>query len=123
MIRGFYFDDNCSDTDVVRGVRSAGIFVSTSLDANLYGAEDPDHLEHAAASDLVVVTGDQKDFTRLNAQWLYAGRTHSGIVIIQQQRFDVRQQIRRLTRIYREAGEYGLRDRVEFLSKWPVADD
>ena len=61
------------------------------------------------------MTSDEKDFTRLSAEWLRAGRTHSGIVIIRQQRFTVREQIRDLIRIHAESGEAGLRDRVEYV--------
>ena len=122
MTLAFYFDDNCASSSVIRGLRSAGISAVRSVDTGTYGVSDPDHLEYAASNNLVVVTSDVGDFARLSAEWLRSGRTHCGIVVIKQQHFPVREQIRRLTRVYAEAGEEGLRDRVEFLTGWAVPD-
>ena len=123
MTVAFYFDDNCADTAVVRGLLRASVSAVASVDTGTYGAADTDHLEYAAANNLTLVTSDVDDFARLSADWLRSGRSHSGIVIVRQQHFTVREQIRRLLRIHTEVSLELIAGRIEFLTHWPGAAD
>jgi hypothetical protein len=116
----FYFDDNYSDGRVVAGLRRAGVTVVTSLEAGNYGVADELHLAYAADAGLVLITSDEADFQRLSGVWLAVGRGHAGIVIVKQQRYGVGEQLRRLLRIVDETDPAEMKDRVEFLSSWPV---
>ncbi len=74
----FYADEQISKA-VVRGLRSRGIDVQTTHDANLLGASDAVQLAHAHESDRVVLTQDN-DFLILASE----GASHSGIVYSKQ---------------------------------------
>ncbi|MCC7366735.1 MAG: hypothetical protein IT303_20425 [Dehalococcoidia bacterium] len=90
----------------------------SSLDAGIEGAPDDVHLTFAAATGLVLVSSNIRDFPRIHAEWLGAGRSHSGIIIIVQQKFGVGEQLRRLERIAGTIGQAGMVDRLEYLSSW-----
>jgi hypothetical protein len=68
----FHLDENV-DPAIADGLRRRGIDVTTSLDAQLIGADDEDHLSFAVAENRVIVSHDD-DFLRLAASgWLHTG--------------------------------------------------
>ena len=69
-----------------------------------------------------MVTSNEDDFMRLSAAWLRSGREHCGIIVIKQQRFTVRDQVRRFRRLYEEVTADEMKNRVEFLSHWADRD-
>ncbi|HUE74950.1 MAG TPA: DUF5615 family PIN-like protein [Pirellulaceae bacterium] len=72
MIR-FHLDEHV-DHEIARGLRSRGVDVTTSTDANLLGAPDEAHLEFARGENRVIFTSDA-DFLRLASR----GEPHVGI--------------------------------------------
>ena len=72
MIR-FHLDEHV-DHEIARGLRSRGVDVTTTADANLLGAEDEAHFEFARREGRVIVTNDA-DFLRLASR----GEEHLGI--------------------------------------------
>jgi hypothetical protein len=51
---------------------------------------------------------------RLQAQ----GRSHAGLILAQQQRYPVGDQVRRLLRLVAAKSAEQMRNRIEFLSAW-----
>jgi predicted nuclease of predicted toxin-antitoxin system len=76
----FYTDSHIPKA-VADQLRARGVDVVRCQDVGMAHADDLPHLEYAAREGRVVVTGD-RDFLRLNAEWLAAGREHAGIVYI-----------------------------------------
>ena len=74
----FHLDQHVSSA-VARGLRLRGIDVTTTADAGLQDASDPEHVAFALAEDRVLFTQDQ-DFLRLHS----SGVQHAGIVFSQQ---------------------------------------
>jgi hypothetical protein len=79
---------------------------------------DGEHLAFAAAQDRVLFTANQGDFCRLHASYMTEGRSHAGIIVLPQQRYDVGEQVRRLRRLLEAHTQESMRDRLEFLSAW-----
>jgi predicted nuclease of predicted toxin-antitoxin system len=69
----FHLDENV-DPAIADGLRRRAIDVTTSLDAQLIGAGDEDHIHFALGDNRVVITHDD-DFLRLAA----SGEPHAGI--------------------------------------------
>lgn len=75
-----YLDEDVS-TLIALLLRSRGFVATTTLEAGLLGNSDAEQLEHAASHHMILVTHNREDFQRLAAEYLAAGRRHSGIVI------------------------------------------
>jgi hypothetical protein len=84
----FHLDEYVSPA-VVEGLRRRGIGLTTTRDAGLAGAVDPDHLAFARRERRVLVTHD-RDFPR----WHAAGIRHSGIAYCYQQKYSVGELVR-----------------------------
>jgi len=84
------------DQRLARTLRARGLDVQTALDADMIERPDEDHLAHAAEHDRVLYSFNVGDFYRLHTRFLEQGRGHAGVVLAQQQRYAVGEQMRRL---------------------------
>lgn len=46
------------------------------------GAADEQQLEYASSVERVIFSANRKDFFHLHTQWMQAGRSHAGIVLL-----------------------------------------
>jgi predicted nuclease of predicted toxin-antitoxin system len=82
MHLSLYLDD-CADDDTLAALlRQAGHQVSTPRIAGTSGLLDGEHLDYAAQRGYTLLTKDPDDFIDLHHQWLATNRTHSGILLI-----------------------------------------
>lgn len=109
------------DQRLARALRARGLDVQTALDADMIERPDEDHLAHAAEHDRVLYSFNVGDFYRLHTRFLEQGRGHAGVVLAQQQRYAVGEQMRRLLALAAGRTEEEMRNRVEFLSAWDTA--
>ena len=103
---------------LVGALRSAGVTTITPLDAGTIGHTDEQQLVFAAHAGYVLFTHNISDFQRLHTQWVNAGRNHRGIILVQQGRFSVGEQVRRLLRLLSSLSAEDMQDRIEFLANW-----
>lgn len=113
-----YLDEDAMDSDLVRALRLRGVDVTTALDAGLIGSADEEHLQYATASTLTLYCFNVSDFMSLHTSYLAVGRAHTGIILGQQQRYSVGEQMRRLVRLVQMRSAESLRNTIEFLSSW-----
>jgi hypothetical protein len=113
-----YLDEDAMEEDLVAALRSRGIDVLTASDAGYVQRPDEEHLALATERECVLYSFNVSDFRRLHKQWLGAGREHAGMILAQQQRFSVGEQMRRILRIRGEYSKWSMRNRAEFLSNW-----
>jgi predicted nuclease of predicted toxin-antitoxin system len=105
-----YHLDEHIDVAVAQGLRRRGIDVTTTADAGLLGAGDPDHLAFAVADGRVIFSNDP-DFLRLHDE----GAQHPGIVYCHQQSRSIGEMIRALELIWEILEPEEIRKRVEFI--------
>ena len=113
-----YFDEDAMDSDVVRALRVRGVEVITAHDVGLIGSPDELHLARATENECVLYSFNVSDFMALHVSYLAAERDHGGIVLAQQQRYSVGEQMRRLLRLVEMKPAEAMRNAVEFLSAW-----
>ncbi|MDT7602963.1 MAG: hypothetical protein QOF61_960 [Acidobacteriota bacterium] len=106
------------DSDLVRALRLRGVDVLTAHDAGLIGYPDGEHLAFAAADGRALCSFNVADFMKLHLASLADGRHHAGIILAQQQRYNVGELMRRLLRLVGTKPAEHMRDSVEFLSRW-----
>ena len=102
----------------VRSLRSREIDVLTALDADMIQRPDEDHLRFATGQDRVLYSFNLADFYRIHERWLLESHGHAGLILAQQQRYAIGDQMRRLIRIAGSRSAESMRDRLEFLSHW-----
>ncbi len=122
MAHRVYFDEDSLDLDVIGPLRAAGIDCLTTSEARRLTSPDPDQLVLATESEMVIFTGNQKDFARLHSEWMEAGRHHAGIIICRRAVMDVGTQIRALIRLLDAIRPEEFVDRIEYLSRWVARD-
>ncbi|MFN8625578.1 MAG: DUF5615 family PIN-like protein [Candidatus Binatia bacterium] len=109
-----YLDEDTMDTALLSALRARGLDVMTALEANMIERPDEDHLAFAARKGRVLYSFNVADYYRLQAQ----GVSHAGLILAQQQRYTVGEQMRRLLGLAAAKSAAEMRDQVEFLSAW-----
>lgn len=99
-------------------LRTRGVVVSTPIQEASTGDHDERQLAFATDNGFVVYTYNVGDFCRLHGEWLAAGREHAGIILVQQQRYSIGEQLRRILLIRSALSADDMRNRAEFLSNW-----
>jgi predicted nuclease of predicted toxin-antitoxin system len=105
----FHLDEHV-DRAVAEGLRRRGIDCTTTADAGLLGADDPDHLAFAKSQGRVIFSSDP-DFLRMHDQ----GVEHCGIAYCHQQNRSVGEIIRALELIWEVLEPEEMHKRVEFV--------
>ncbi len=105
----FHLDEHVHRAIAV-GLRSRGIDVTTSADAGLLGADDPEHVAHANASQRVIFTQDA-DFLRMHS----AGVPHHGIVYCPREGRSIGEIVRGLVLIHECLAPAEMKDHLEYL--------
>jgi uncharacterized protein with PIN domain len=113
-----YLDEDAMDSDLARALRLRGVDVTTALDAGLTNSADEEQLEYATKHERTLYSFNVSDFMALHTSCVAAGKQHAGIILGQQQRYSVGEQMRRLVRLIQMRSAESMRDTVEFLSVW-----
>jgi hypothetical protein len=121
MLR-LYMDEDSMDQALVRALRARGVDVLTAQEARMIGRTDADHLIFATATRRVISTFNVGDFWRLHTEYLDGDRSHTGIILMPQQRYGTGEQLRRMLRLITTLSAEAMINRAEFLSAWEPAD-
>jgi hypothetical protein len=105
----YHLDEHIA-TAVAVGLRSRGIDVTTTLDAQLTAASDLEQLAYAHGAGRVLVTHDA-DFLRLHRE----GVEHGGVVYSEQRKTSIGDLIRGLVLIHAVLAPEDMDNHVEFL--------
>lgn len=95
-----------------------GVDVTTALSEGMVGRTDSEHLEYATQQGRVLYSFNIRDYFQLHTDYLQRGRSHAGIILAQQQRYSLGEQLRRLLRVVAIRSAQDMRDNIEFLSSW-----
>ena len=93
----------------------------TTAEAGRNGQSDPLQLEFAATNERAIVTANQRDFVPLHRDWILAGRSHAGIIVLTQQVTAVGAILVKLRETQDRTAEE-MRDAILFLSAQPLQD-
>lgn len=113
-----YLDEDTMDGDLLHGLRIRGVDVTTALEQGMVRRDDADHLDLASLQGRALYSFNVGDFYRLHTEYLSGGENHSGIILAQQQRFSVGEQMRRLLKIISQVSAAEMQDRLVFLGGW-----
>lgn len=106
------------DRALVQALVVRGVDVVTALGAEMIARADEEHLNWATEQGRVLYSFNLADFYQLHTDFLAQEKSHAGIVLAQQQRYSVGEQMRRLLRLIATLSAEDMMNRVEFLSIW-----
>lgn len=113
-----YIDEDAMDKDLVQALRARGLDVITALDARMIERSDDEHLDYTTAQGCVLYSFNVGDFYRLHTAYMAQGKSHAGIILAQQQRYSVGEQMRRLLKLIATKSVEQMKSEAEFLSAW-----
>lgn len=113
-----YLDEDSMDDDLVAALRLRGIDVQTVSDHGMLGCSDAVQLRWSSAQGRVLHTFNVGDFYALHTDFLQRGEWHAGIILAQQQRHTVGDQLRGVLKLSAARSAEDMVDRLEFLSAW-----
>ena len=105
----FHLDEHV-DPAIALGLRRRGIYVTTTADANLLSANDPEHVAFALRERRVIFTNDP-DFLALDQN----GVDHAGIAYCERSARSIGEIIRHLCLMHDCLADGEMMGRVEYL--------
>ena len=116
-----YVDDDLDSNVLISLLRAHGHEVVSPRAVDTRGFADEEHLRYAAASQLVVLTANARDFVELDQSWRRQERHHNGILIVYRENnpardMDFRQIAHAVSEI--EQSELQLDDAFHNLNFW-----
>ena len=113
-----YIDEDAMGRKLVAALRDRDVVVATAYDSNQVKASDERQLEYATSNSFVLYTFNVCDYYQLHTQWLATERNHAGMILAQQQRFSIGEQLNRRLRLRSLVSTEEMRNKAEFLSNW-----
>ena len=110
-----YVDEDAGEDAVVKGLRTRGIDVLTTVEANQLGATDAEQLATAISLRRTIYTFNVGDFAQLHKEHWEQGREHTGIVVVPDQRCSAGEKIRRVTKFLKSVTTEEMLNRMEYL--------
>ena len=77
-----YLDDDLDSDTLSRLLQREGHEVVSPRAVGTRGFADEEHLRHAMANELVLLTANAQDFVDLHQAWMRQQRHHGGILIV-----------------------------------------
>lgn len=118
MMFTLYLDEDAMSRTVHQSLRAHGASVVTASEAGTDEFDDESQLTCAADHGYVLVTYNMGDYLRVHTRWQQQGRSHTGLILIQQQRYSPGEVLRRLLRVIARKSAADMINHVEFLSAW-----
>jgi hypothetical protein len=110
-----YVDEDAGEHAVIHGLRTRGIDVLTTPEADRLTATDEEQLAFAIEAGRSIYTFNVGHFARLHRDHLQQGRDHTGIIVIPDQRYSIGEKIRRLAAFVNSVTAEEMVNRMEYL--------
>jgi TRAP-type mannitol/chloroaromatic compound transport system substrate-binding protein len=113
-----YLDEDSMDQELLRALRARGVDLLSALEAGMIERSDREHLDYATSQHRVLCTFNIADFYQLHGEYLQQGKTHAGMILVQQQRFSLGEELRRILKLIASRSAESMQNQAEFLSAW-----
>jgi Domain of unknown function (DUF5615) len=113
-----YMDEDSGDTALVLALENRGIDVITTLGVNRLSFPDEEQLIWARSQGRVLYSSNIRDFYSLHTAFLTQEQPHSGMILVQQQRYSIGEIMHGLLRLVAVKSAEEMENQVEFLSNW-----
>lgn len=110
-----YIDEDAMARALVQGLRARGVDLTTVIEEGMNERDDREQLEYATAQGRVVYTFNVGHFCNIHKSYMAHGKSHSGIIVVNRQRYSVGEQIRRLLSLIGITSAEHMIDNLRFL--------
>jgi len=117
-----YIDEDSMDRMLVRALRSRNVDVITVQEVKRTAYIDAEQLDWATAQNRVIYSGNIGDFYNLHTTYITEGRLHAGIILVQQQRYSVGEQLRGILNLMATKSAEEMRNQLVFLGAYIKAE-
>jgi hypothetical protein len=111
-------DEDSGDIALVLALQNRGVDVITTLSVNRLKYPDEEQLIWARSQGRVLYSSNIQDFYRLHIAFLSQEQPHSGMILVQQQRYSIGELMRGILRLVAAKSAEEMGNQVEFLSTW-----
>ena len=113
-----YMDEDSGDIALVLSLRDLDVDVLTVQEASREGLKDEEQLIWATERGRVLYSSNIKDFYRLHTAFLLSGCSHSGIILVQQQRYSIGVLMRAILSLIARRSAEEMVNQVVFIRDW-----
>jgi hypothetical protein len=113
-----YVDEDSMDDDFIAALRLRGIDVRTASEDAMRGCLDIDQLRWSGEHGRVLYSFNVADFYALHTDFQQRGERHAGIILAQQRRHSIGDQLRGVLKLMAARTADEMVDQLVFLSAW-----
>jgi hypothetical protein len=113
-----YLDEDAMTEGLVTALRERGVDLTTAYLEGMINRLDNEHLDYATLQNRTLYSFNRGDYLRLHAAYLAEDKNHAGIILANQQRYSLGEQMRRLLKIIAAKSAEEMQNNVEFISYW-----
>lgn len=110
-----YIDEDAIARNLVEAFENANIDVLTTADVNRLSFTDEEQLMWAAEQSRVIYSFNVGDFCRLHGSFIERQINHAGIILLQQQRYSIGEQLRGILRLINTKSAEDMINQLVFL--------
>jgi hypothetical protein len=113
-----YLDEDALQDGLVQALRNSGVDVITVADVNRLSFSDEAQLILSTQQQRVIYSFNMGDFHQLHSSFVAEGRSHSGIILVPQQRYSIGEQLRGLLKLIALKSAEDMINQLIFLSSY-----
>ncbi|MBO1346915.1 MAG: DUF5615 family PIN-like protein [Hormoscilla sp. GUM202] len=113
-----YMDEDSTSRSLRLALQNRGVDVITTLNVNRLKYPDEEQLRWATEQGRVLYSSNIRDFYRLHATFLLEGWEHSGIILVQQQRYSIWVLMRAILTLIARRSAAEMVNQVVFIRDW-----
>jgi len=114
----FSLDEDSVEKSLVAAFRNADLDVVTVNEIERQTYSDEEQLIWATEQGRVIYSYNRRDFCRLHSEFLQQATNHAGIVLLQQQRYSIGQQLRGVLKLVSAIPAEQMVNQLVFLSAY-----
>ncbi|MEG3862151.1 DUF5615 family PIN-like protein [Microcoleus sp. herbarium12] len=113
-----YMDEDILQRSLILALRTSGIDVITTSDANNLSCSDEEQLIWAAEQGRAIYSFNTKDFCRLHSTFVAQEIGHAGIIMGVQQRYSIGEQLRGILNLIATKSAEDMINQLVFLAEY-----
>ena len=113
-----YLDEDSVEKSLITAFRNASLDIVTVADVSRQSYSDEEQLIWATEQRRAIYSYNRRDFCLLHSEFLAAQRNHAGIILLQQQRYSVGQQLQGLLKLVATKSAEEMVNQLVFLSAY-----
>ncbi|MEG4799174.1 DUF5615 family PIN-like protein [Microcoleus sp. ARI1-B5] len=117
-----YMDEDILQRSLILALRTSGVDVITTSDANKLSCSDEEQLIWAAEQGRAIYSFNTKDFCRLHSTFISEDIGHAGIIMGVQQRYSIGEQLRGFFNLIAAKSAEEMIDQLVFLAEYIRAE-